>query len=277
MRLVSIHTYPIKGCYRLDHDRAWVEPWGLLGDRRWVVADPATGRVITQRDVTALTGVRPAGDTDLVVRASGRPDLRVARPRAGEPVEVSFGFSDFVGLGASAGAEAAQWFTATLGRPATLVWLDDPTRRPVKPAFAEPGDSVSFADSFPVTVASLDSLAALNDLIAAGPDGDSDGAGDAALPMTRFRPNLVVEGGPAWVEDEWIGRRLQVGGMTFRAARPAGRCVVTTTDQETGERGKQPLRALAQHRNSDRGLLFAVHLIPDRPGEIAVGDWVRPV
>jgi uncharacterized protein YcbX len=58
MRVVSIHTYPIKGCYRLDQERAAVQPWGLAGDRRWLVVDAATGRGITQRDTTRLTQIR---------------------------------------------------------------------------------------------------------------------------------------------------------------------------------------------------------------------------
>ena len=51
--------------------------------------------------------------------------------------------------------------------------------------------------------------------------------------------------------------------MTFRVPKPCDRCVVTTTDQETGERGREPLRTLARFRNVNQGLLFATNLIPD--------------
>jgi hypothetical protein len=92
--------------------------------------------------------------------------------------------------------------------------------------------------------------------------------------MTRFRPNVVVTGAPAWAEDDWVGRRLRIGEVTFRAAKACDRCVVTTIDQETGEKGRQPLFALGRHRRTEQGLLFALNLIPDGTGGIRVGDPV---
>jgi uncharacterized protein YcbX len=59
-----------------------------------------------------------------------------------------------------------------------------------------------------------------------------------------------------------------------RVVKPCDRCVVTTTDQRTGERGVEPLRTLATFRKRDNDVLFAVNGIPDAGGEIAVGDPV---
>lgn len=70
--------------------------------------------------------------------------------------------------------------------------------------------------------------------------------------MTRFRPNLVVGGAPAWAEDDWVGRPLRIGDLSFRAAGPCNRCVVTTTDQETGVRTKEPLRTSGGTATSTR-------------------------
>lgn len=94
------------------------------------------------------------------------------------------------------------------------------------------------------------------------------------LPMTRFRPNLVVETEVPFAEDTWIGRRLVIGDVVLRAVKACARCVVTTTDQETGERGREPLRTLARHRNVDQGLIFGVNLIPDTAGVLTVGASV---
>jgi len=270
MRIASIHTYPVKGCYRVDHDRAEVQPWGLRGDRRWMIVDAITGRGVTQRDQATLTQLRPrAVAGGLVVGTPGRPDLVVTEPAPGEFVEVSvFGFT---GPAAAAGAVADEWLCDALGAKVRLVWLDDPTRRPVEPGHSQPTDRVSFADGYPVLLANSASLAALNDLIA------ESGSDEGPLPMTRFRPNLVVTGAPAWAEDAWIGERIRIGQLTFRVPKPCDRCVVTTTDQETGERGREPLRTLARHRNVDQGLRFAVNLIPDVTGTIAVDDPVTPV
>jgi uncharacterized protein YcbX len=99
--------------------------------------------------------------------------------------------------------------------------------------------------------------------------------------MMRFRPNVVVDGAPAWAEDDWLGGRLRIGGTIFRAAKSCARCVVTTIDQETGEKGRQPLRALGQHRRDGDALLFGINLIPDigagQPGVIRVGDEFLPL
>ncbi|GGM22002.1 hypothetical protein GCM10011608_03440 [Micromonospora sonchi] len=96
------------------------------------------------------------------------------------------------------------------------------------------------------------------------------------MPTARFRPNLVVDGAPAWAEDDWVGRPLRIGGVPFRAAGPSARCLVITIDQQTGVRDREPLRALARHRNIDRKLLFGLYLLPLAHGRVRLGDPVKP-
>ncbi|MFI1192429.1 MOSC domain-containing protein [Micromonospora sp. NPDC020750] len=267
MRLAAVHTYPVKGCHRLDHDGARVEPWGLAGDRRWLVVD-ADGLGVTQREATALVGLRAAPrDGGLVLRAAGRPDLDVAEPTGVEPLPVRVFRNRLLVPALPAGPAADDWLTALLGRPARLVHLARPTRHLAPGARAyDTGDQVSFADQYPLLLATTGSLDALNGWLAE--------AGEAPVPISRFRPNLVVEGAPAWAEDDWAGRRLRIGSARFRAAGTCGRCVVTTTDQETGVRGKEPLRTLGRHRNIDGKVPFGLHLVPDGPGVLRVGDPV---
>lgn len=150
-----------------------------------------------------------------------------------------------------------------------LVHLDDPaTRRPLDPEYARPGETVSFADAYPLLLTTLASLDALNSLIARGERPD-----EGPLPMNRFRPNVVVDGADAWAEDGWS--RIAVGEATFRIAKPCGRCVVTTTDQDTAERGGEPLRTLGRHRRLDGKLVFGQNLVPESLGTVRVGDPVR--
>ncbi len=262
MRLASIHTYPIKGCRRIDHAAARVEPWGLAGDRRWMITDDE-GRFLTQREERALTRVRPSiVDNRLRLAADGRPTLTV--PVEGGPLEPVTVWTDTVD--ATRVDAADDWLADVLGRKARLYYLDDPTRRGIGDQRARPEDRVSFADGYPVLLTNEASLAALNDwlLEAQSPEGP--------LPMTRFRPNVVISGAPAWAEDDWLGRRIRLGSVAFRVVKPCDRCVVTTTDQETGARGHEPLRVLGRHRNIGQKLLFGMNLIPDGTGEIAVGD-----
>jgi uncharacterized protein YcbX len=90
--------------------------------------------------------------------------------------------------------------------------------------------------------------------------------------MNRFRPNLVVAGAEPYAEDEW--QRIEIGGIPMRVVKPCGRCVVTTTDQATGERGKEPLRTLATYRNRGGEVMFGQNVLHERPGRLRVGDPV---
>lgn len=246
-----------------------VQPWGLAGDRRWLITNP-DGVAITQRDVAALALLRatPAAG-GLTLGMPGREPL-VVPPLSADPSAVVKVWSATVAA-TPAGGEADAWLSAALGQNLHLVWLDDPTRRAVDPNFGEPDDRVSFADGYPLLLTNTASLARLNDWIFEG------GSDEGPLPMARFRPNVVVDGAEPFAEDDWIGKRIRIGGVTFRAPKPCARCVVTTTDQETGERGREPLRTLARHRNSDSRLLFGLNLIPDAPGQIRVGDPISLV
>jgi len=266
-RLASVHIYPMKAGRAVDLAEARVEPWGLAGDRRWMLADE-DGRFVSQREEPSLALVvvsaSPA-DGALTIAAPSQLALRVAIPEPDAPL-LKVSVWGTVLLAAAAGPEAGGWFSAYLGRPVILVYLDDPaTRRPVDPEFGRAGDTVSFADGFPLLLTTTGSLDGLGDWLIED--------GDEPVPMTRFRPNVVVTGTPPWAEDGW--RRVRIGAVTFRVARPCGRCVVTTIDQRTGVRGRQPLKMLGRHRRVGQELVFGQNLIPDSTGVIRVGDPVE--
>ncbi|MGC5050453.1 MOSC domain-containing protein [Micromonospora sp. DT48] len=269
MRLSGISTYPVKGCHGLVHDEAGVRPWGLDEDRRWMLVDDE-GIGVTQRDLASLVRVhaRP-GPEGLLLHAEGHPDLVVPEPTDVTPVPVRTFRRRVLRVDAlPAGPVADAWFTDVLGRPVRLVRLARPARHiPRGEREYDPGDQVSFADAYPVLLTNTASLAALGDWL--------DASGAQPVPMTRFRPNLVVDGAAAWAEDDWPGRGLRIGGVRFRAAGPSARCLVITTDQETGVRGREPLRTLARHRNIGRKLLFGLNLVPLEAGRVRLGDPVE--
>ncbi len=269
-----------------------MEPWGLAGDRRWLVVDGA-GRFVSQREESALAGVTaeyPASGADRVagavqvagadrlaagqplptdvitLSAAGHPPLEVRMPRAGEETEmVPVAVWESGVWAAAAGKEADDWLGRLLDRDVRLVYLDDPTRRTVDQDYGDPGDRVSFADGFPLLLTSTGSLEALGDWL--------EEEGHPPVPMNRFRPSVVVTGARPWAEDGW--RRVRIGTVTFRVAKPCGRCVVTTIDQATGERGRQPLELLGRRRRFGQELVFGQNMIPDAPGSIRVGDRVQ--
>jgi uncharacterized protein YcbX len=264
--LHSIHVHPVKAVRGLAPRQADVEPWGLAGDRRWVLIDDG-GKVVTQRQqprlALAAAGLLPGGGVRL--SAPGMPPLTVPVPRTSVTVPVEI-FRDKVEAVPAQDEAVHAWCSSHLGIGVRLVYLDDPaTRRPIAPEYARPGETVSFADGFPLLLTTTASLDALNSLIAHG-----EHAGEGPLPMNRFRPNVVVTGTAAWAEDGWS--RLTIGDVPFRVAKTCGRCVVTTTDQDTGERGREPLFSLGRHRRLDGKLVFGQNLVPLSRGTIRVGD-----
>jgi uncharacterized protein YcbX len=268
MHVTGLHTYAIKGCYRTDVAAATVEPWGFAGDRRFMIVDDDY-RMLTQRQEPGLVRIRPAlAGRELTLRAAGHDDLLVDVV-AGDLVDTNVHSTSV--QGALVDEIADKWVSTVLGRSTHLLWLDDPTRRHIEPDYSLDTDRVSFADGYPVLLANTASLDVLNDWLFEAQSLEGP------LPMTRFRPNIVMGGAAPWVEDDWTGGRIRVGDVVFRVPKPCDRCVVTTTDQDTGDRGHEPLHTLARYRNVNQGLMFATNLIPDGVGTIRLGDEVTPL
>jgi uncharacterized protein YcbX len=267
LQLTDIWRYPVKSCRGEPLAQARVEPWGLAGDRRWMVVD-AAGDPLTAREHPRMVLIRPAvTDGRLTLTSPDEPaELTVPVPSGADLVPVRVWGTGL--LAAPAGDKAAAWLTGVIGVPARLVFLDDPTRRRPNPAYSRDGDLVSLADGYPLLLTSEESLGAVNDWIAEGTK-----AAEGPVPMRRFRPNVVVAGAPAWAEDGW--RRLRIGPVTFRNAKGCDRCVLTTVDPDTGARGHEPLFALARHRRWDNKVWFGVNLIPDLPGDPSAGLVIR--
>jgi uncharacterized protein len=270
LRLSDIWRYPVKSCRGQRLAQAVVEPWGLAGDRRWMIVD-GDGRFVTGREHPALVLVTPTINGDVIrLRTPGLPDLEVPIPSDSAqltPVRVWASELD----AAEASDAAARWLSKVTGIDVRLVYLDDPTRRTTNPDYSQEGDVVSFADGYPLLLATESSLEQVNQWIAAGRH-----AHEGPLPMTRFRPNVVIAGAEPFAEDGW--RRVKIGEVAFRVAKGCGRCVFTTVDPETAVKGKEPLATLARHRRWDGNVWFAVNLIPDAPrpgGVIRVGDPVE--
>src|ERR1051326_272770 len=155
VHVTALHTYPIKGCRRRDHREAVVEPWGLAGDRRFMVVDP-DHRVVTQRKLPELVRIRPElVDDRLTMRAAGHPDL-TWEIKAGELVDAIV-HADRVPASVT-GVDADDWVSTVLGGHYRLLWLDDPTRRSVEEPYSAPADRVSFAGGYPLLLANTASL-----------------------------------------------------------------------------------------------------------------------
>jgi uncharacterized protein YcbX len=265
-----LQLYPVKAARGTAVGEAEVEWWGLKGDRRWAVIDERDQRLSAPTCPSIMT-VTAALDADggLVLTAPGAAPLIVAPPTGAEQV-VSVGSSG-LGLRLAGDPGVHRWLSGVLGCSARLVWLDDPTRRPVPAGDGgRPGDVVSLAHAGPLLLTSGASLRRLDAWISeAAPE-------EAARPldMVRFRPNVVIDGdlAGAFAEEDWAS--VRIGEVAFRVAAPCYRCAVTLIDPDTLERGKEPLRTLARRRRPDGKVYFGVWLVPLTLGSIRVGDRV---
>jgi uncharacterized protein YcbX len=258
--LSGLYVYPIKSCAGISLQRSDLNATGLRHDRRWMLVDE-TGEFMSQRTHPrmALISVRFAPER-MIVSAPDMDELEVPLyPQTGESIDVCV-WGD-TNRGALVSEEADRWFGEYLEFPCRLVHKPDDDPRLVDSSFAESGDQVGFADGFAFLLISEASLQDLNSRL------------EEPLPTNRFRPNFVVRGCGPYAEDGWS--QLRIGSVPFRVAEPCPRCAITTVDQETGVRGKEPLRTLAAYRKSDGEVFFGRNLIQDALGTVQLGDPVE--
>jgi uncharacterized protein YcbX len=257
-RVTQLYVYPIKACGGVALSESDVVERGMAFDRRYMVVD-RNGAFVTQRELAELCLVRTSLDADSIrVTARGRPELVL-------PLDLSRGEEQPYQVWGHSGhglrsEHGSLWFSELLGQEVALVYMPSDERRPVNPKRARPGDIVSFADGYPLLLISEESLADLNQRL------------EAPLPMSRFRPNLVVSGCSPYAEDELA--TLTIGGIALRAVKRCERCVVTTIDQDSAEAGREPLMTLARYRKQDGKVWFGMNLIHDGCGTLRVGDLV---
>lgn len=285
MRVAGLYIYPVKSLRGVAVPTAELDAMGFAGDRRFMVVDD-TGKFLTQRTHARLALVSTALDGgQLTLSADGAGSVTV--PTAPDPAAPLRSVSIWKHEGLLAedcGADAARWLGAFLGQSVHLVRIGPKFHRQVLKQAARPGDLYAFNDGAPLLVTSEASLDALNDRI-------QENGGDP-VPMDRFRPNLVLADCPAFAEDTFPqimihagqGTRAGVGaapvaGLVLRNAGKSDRCIVTTTDQRTGERGKEPLRTLATFRRDPAldptAVYFGVNYINEsKQGVIRLGATV---
>lgn len=268
LRLSGLFLHPVKSGRPVALSHSRIDTFGLEWDRRWMVVRE-DGRFLSQREHPRLATLRAAvvGEhLELDHPSAGK--LRVSLADGAGPRRQVTVWKDTVEA-EDVGGVAADWIQAVLGEPARLVRLPDGAVRRVNPAYAVDPAWTAFTDGFPLLLVSEASLDALNLRLVE--------RGASPVPMSRFRPNLVVAGAglDPFEEDGW--RRLRIGAVEFDVAKPCERCVVTTTDQDTGtipEPG-EPLATLAGFRRVGGKVLFGQNLIHRRPGEIRVGQSVE--
>jgi uncharacterized protein YcbX len=273
--LSNLTYYPIKACRGFDLQSSNVERMGLEHDRRMMLVTPE-GEFITQREHPKLALVTPTlrlrsaplnademENNSVTLSAPNFDSIQFSIQKSGASYPVNIWKSTGV-QAVDQGEESAQWFSDWLGTSVRLVHIADGFLRKVSSEYAvNADDHTGFADGYPILIISESSLHDLNSKL------------DSVLPMNRFRPNIVVKDCEPFAEDTW--KRIRIGGVEMALVKPCARCEVTTTDQSTLERKKEPLKTLGGYRKHKLGAIFGMNVIPLNEGRLEIGMNVEVI
>ncbi|MFF0345011.1 MOSC domain-containing protein [Kribbella sp. NPDC004875] len=264
-KVAALAYYPVKGLAGISVESAEVGPTGLLNDRLFMLVEP-DGTFLSQRKLPAMATLRAALEGD-VLRLSGpdAPDLEIAIRYDGKRRDVSL-FGKWFGQGVVQDPAADAWFTERLGTAAALVRV---TPEHDRPGWGAHRGLTGYGDAHALMITSQSSLDGLNARILE--------RGGEAIPMNRFRPNLVVSGWPdPHTEDKVL--RMTAGAVEIGYSARGIRCAVPTVDQASGVKsGPEPTRTLATYRREPAyggGVSFGVKAAVLAPGTVRVGDEI---
>lgn len=257
-QISEIWIYPIKSLGGISVRSAVVRPKGLAWDRRWMLVDESN-QFMTQRNLPQMALFK-------LTLADGRVQVTHRNESVSFPVtgdcstlfEAAI-WDDRVMVG-EVSREVSQWFSEQLAMRCRLVSFPEENARPVDPKYRVAEDQVSLADGYPLLIIGQSSLDDLNMRLR------------EPVLMNRFRPNLVFTGGAPYEEDEW--KNFSAGTNRFAAVKRCARCVLTTVDPSTGEKGTEPLATLSKYRRVDSKVLFGQNLIALNYNEVSVGDKI---
>jgi len=233
---------------------------GLQYDRRWMLVDE-DGKAMTQRTFPkmALFKLSIDGEKITIKHQDNHLDLSLADYSLSIPLQVNI-WDDTVSA-YEVSALASQWFSDLLSVRCKLVYFPEENLRPVNPKYKVNNEHVSLADAYPFLIIGQSTLDDLNERLA------------DPLPINRFRPNFVFTGGKPYEEDAW--RNFTIGSVRFVGVKLCDRCVLTTVNQDTAEKGIEPLRTLATYRKRDNKIYFGQNLVTLDPHQrVLVGDVI---
>ena len=123
----------------------------------------------------------------------------------------------------------------------------------------------TYFDAFPLLLMSQPSLRHFEHTVIAQGEGSQ-------FDVRRFRPNIVVETTAlGFPENDWVGRRGQIGSAVIKVEIECPRCVMTTHGFSDLPSDPKIMRHLVRENGGNLGVYLSI----EKPGEIAVGDSIH--
>jgi uncharacterized protein len=239
----ELYIYPIKSLGGIKVNEVQITDRGFQYDRRWMLTD-ANNRFLTQREHASMALLQTVlVDNGIEVYQKNNADNKIVIPFVFEQKKkITVTVFDDICEAITINDEIDEWFSRYA---------------------IEQRNITAFSDGYPILMISEASLADLN------------GRLEEVLPINRFRPNLVIEGVAPFEEDSM--KHFTINGISFYVVKPCDRCVITTINQQTIEKGKEPLKTLATYRMKNNKIYFGQNVIPGAIGKIKTGDAVNMV
>ncbi len=255
----QLFIYPVKSLGGISLQKARLDERGLKYDRRWMLID-GNNRFISQRELPRLALLQTAIEPEtLIITDVNEPGEKLRLPL--EPASgtvLSVTVWDDTCEAWHIDEKADEWLSRKLSVPCKLVYMPAHSKRLVDQRYAFNNEITGFADGYPLLMIGNQSLSDLNNRLA------------TPLSMDRFRPNIVFDGGMPYDED--LMEEFSINGINMSGVKLCARCVITCTDQSTGEKSKEPLHTLSAYRVLNNKIYFGQNVIHSGTGIISVGD-----
>lgn len=269
-RVTGLYIYPVKSCRGIALTKMNLNQRGPEHDRQWMLVDE-NNQFITLRTNSKLAEIKTAFQGSFLHLYLGANKILINSTEECEQVEEVTVWKDTfkAGIENKSINEALSDF---LNKTVKLVRYQTQSFRDLGAGATSVVKETMFADSRPLLLVNQNSLQDLNQQLALQNFSESE--------ILRFRPNIIIEGLPAFAEENISEFSVQTAGgpLVLTQAKLCARCPVITQDIETGRAvSKETLKVLSEYRKkeSTNKVFFGVNLTPQQTGTIELGDEVR--
>lgn len=257
-KVSELFVYPIKSLGGISLNEAEVTDRGFKYDRRWMLID-SNGNFLSQRKIPqmALISVDIYNEKILLRHKKTSEQIEFDINETTKKKFQAKVWDNVVDV-LHVNSMIDDWLSMTLNAKCKLVFMPDETVRPVDKNYAIENERTSLSDGYPFLIIGQESLNDLNSRLI------------EKVGMDRFRPNIVFVGGEPFDEDKF--NSFKINDVIFYSVKPCSRCLITTTDQSSGERKKEPLSTLSTYRAVNNKVLFGQNLLHKGNGAIKTND-----